>query len=206
MIPFTDAEKEVIARLSVAGGWAHADAAPLKAKMKPYLLRKTSDCCCYCRRSMHQWHGLTIDIEHVLPKAKGKYPQFMFDLRNLSVACKRCNMGIKRQDIGFYLGGGGEADPFQSQYYELIHPNADNIDDHLEFVSLQHNNKLMIKYKVVNGSRKGGYSYAYFKLEKLEVNSFDEAQGLDEVQASSSLPPDFARELEAVLDSIELNA
>jgi hypothetical protein len=202
MISFTDAEKQTALRLSVAGGWDHEDAAPLKAKIKPHLLSRTSRCCCYCRLSMHQWHGLTIDIEHVLPKADGKYPQLMFEPKNLSVACKRCNMGIKRDDTSFYIGSASEAEDFKSSHYTFVHPNLDAIDDHLSFHSQQHNNKLMVKYQVVNDSSKGKKAYEYFKLKDLEVNSFDGAQGLHDVELTDAVPPEVAKEVQACLHSI----
>lgn len=202
MIAFTEEEKTLIAQLSVAGGWDQPQAAPLKKKIKPYLRKRTSDCCCYCRLSMHEWHGLTIDPEHVLPKAAEKFPQYSFELKNLSVSCKRCNMGIKNQDTSFYTGAMNEADPFKSEYYKFIHPNLDMVDDHLRVVSLQINANRMVKYQVVNASAKGKRTYEYFKLQKLELNSFDEAQGLTGVSPSESLPPELAEELKAVLDSI----
>ena len=37
---------------------------------------------------------------------------------------------------------------------------------------------MVVKYEVVNQSRKGLFTYEYFELEKLERNSFDKAQGL----------------------------
>jgi uncharacterized protein (TIGR02646 family) len=203
MIPFTAQEQQLIERLSVVGGWDNDDAKPLKAKIKPYLLARTSNCCCYCRRSMHHWHGITIDIEHVLPKGDGKFPQFTFEIKNLSVSCKRCNMGIKGSKTSFYLGAANEADPFKSEHYEFIHPNLDVVDNHLEFLSVQYNGKIMVMYQVVNASAKGSKTYEYFELRKLELNSFDEAQGLDDVSPSESLPPELARELKVVLGSIQ---
>lgn len=202
MIALTDEEKALIAELSVAGGWDNVVAKPLKKRIKTYLLAKTSHCCCYCRRSLHHWHGLTIDPEHVLPKGNGKFPQFTFELKNLSISCKRCNMGIKRDDTSFYIGTLNEADPFKSEHYEFIHPNLDVANDHLEILTVQYNEKLMIKYEVVGASKKGRYAYEYFELQKLELNSFDEAQGLTEVSPSESLPPELAEELKVVLESI----
>jgi hypothetical protein len=35
----------------------------------------------------------------------------------------------------------------------------------------------MIKYRVLNNSNKGSYTYNYFKLSALEKDSFDKAQG-----------------------------
>jgi uncharacterized protein (TIGR02646 family) len=203
MIVFTADEKKLIASLSIAGGWDNPQANPLKAKIKPHLLAQTANCCCYCRRSMHQWYAMTIDIEHVLPKGNGKFPQFTFEVKNLSVSCKRCNMGIKRSDTSFYIGTADEADSFKSEQYTFIHPNLDVTDDHLGFLSVQYNGKLIIKYQVVNASMKGSATYEYFELRKLELNSFDEAQGLDDVSPSEAMPPELAQELRTVLDSIE---
>jgi len=152
---------------------------------------------------MNGWYNMTIDIEHVLPKGNGMYPQYMFEIKNLSVSCKRCNMGIKRSDTSFYLAAAGEADPFKSEHYEFIHPNLDVADDHLGFLCVQYNGKLMVKYQVVNASAKGSETYDYFELQKLELNSFDEAQGLADVSPSESLPPALAQELKIVLDSLQ---
>lgn len=203
MTAFTDEELQLAAQLSIPGGWDKAEAKPLKDKIKPVLLAKTSHCCCYCRRSMHGWHGLTIDIEHVLPKGNGKFSKYTFELRNLSVSCKRCNMSIKGSDTSFYSADFNEPDPFKSEHYKFIHPNLDNIDDHLEFVSEQHNAKIMVKYSIAVGSHKGNYAYQYFKLEKLEINSFDDAQDLPVVLPSEALPPDIAMEIAEVVDSAE---
>lgn len=206
MTAFTDEELQLAAQLSIPGGWDMEEAKPLKDKIKPVLLAKTSHCCCYCRRSMHGWHGLTIDIEHVLPKGNGNFPQYTFELRNLSVSCKRCNMSIKKSDISFYSAGANEPNPFKSEHYKFIHPNLDNIDDHLEFISEQRNAKIMIKYFIAGDSHKGNYAHKYFRLEKLEINSFDDAQDLTVVLPSESLPQDIATELVEVLDSAEAPA
>lgn len=200
MIKFSDLEKTLISTLSVAGGWDDKRAKSLKRKIKSYLLPKTSNCCCYCRRSMHQWHGLTIDVEHVLPKES--YPKYTFNLTNLSVSCKRCNMGIKGRDVSFFLSAKDESNPFRSELYKIIHPNFDSINQHLIFFCVQHNEKLMMKYWVMRGSKKGGETYAYFKLKNVETNSFDEAQGLEAVVPSETLPDGFAQELGKVLEAI----
>jgi len=202
MIQFTPEEQQLMARLSIVGGWDEDEATPLKAKIKPFLLQRTVQCCCYCRRSMHGWHTMTIDVEHVLPKGNGHFPQFTFEIRNLSTSCKRCNMGIKRSDISFYLGGAGQADPFRSEYYEFIHPNLDVANDHLKIVALQVNDKTMVKYQIIDGSAKGNSTYHYFELDKIETNSFDEAQGLAELSVSEALPAVVSQELKAVLDTI----
>lgn len=187
MIIFTNDELDLIARLNIVGGWEAEESEQLKRKIKPFLLNKTSDCCCYCRRSMRAWHSITIDIEHVLPKGRGNFPQFTFEIKNLSVSCKRCNMQIKKSDTSFYTGLFDDANPFKSEYYKFVHPNLDEIDRHLSIRIEQVNTKQLIKYCVINASAKGQSSYDYFKLEKIEINTFDEAQGLDNAEPSDVL-------------------
>jgi hypothetical protein len=197
---FTDEELSLIKRISVADGWDDKDAQPLKGKIKPYLLALTSHRCCYCRLSMHEWHGLTIDIEHVLPKGAKYYPQFMFELKNLSVSCKRCNMGIKRDDVSFYIAAPGEVDPFKSEHYTFVHPNLDVPDQHLACFSAQFNEMRLVKYYVLRQSPKGNATYEYFKLSEVEVNSFDRAQGLVTSEPSESFPAGIHRDLRAIVD------
>jgi hypothetical protein len=204
-MPFTPEEQQLATRLSVVGGWDKIEAGSLKTKLKTHFLTKTCHCCCYCLRSMYQWHSITIDVEHVLPKGSGKFPQFTFEVRNLSVACKRCNMGIKGSDTSFYLGATNDPNPFRSELYEFIHPNLDTASQHLEFWSAQHNAKFMVKYQVLNDSTKGKATYEYFKLQRLEVNSFDEAQGLSAVLPDESIAPEITREILKAVEALEDN-
>ncbi len=191
MIAFTDAEKQTIARLSVAGGWDTGDAVDLKRKIKDHFLGKGVPCCCYCRLSMSAWHRITIDTEHVLPKQR--FPRYTFDVRNLNISCKRCNMGIKGADVSFYLGLPNEADPFKSELYSFIHPNLDDASEHLQVVVLQLDNGLLINY--FPKTPKGHATLEYFRLKEIATNSFSKPQGLEITLPSVTLPPEIFRAL-----------
>ncbi|SFU21011.1 hypothetical protein [Paraburkholderia aspalathi] len=56
---------------------------------------------------------------------------------------------------------------------------------------------VIVKYRVVPESSKGAYTYGYFNLRGLEVDSFDRAQGLD---ASEDLG-EVALEVRSLADS-----
>ncbi|PHR63350.1 MAG: HNH endonuclease [Idiomarina sp.] len=177
---FTDAEKIAMQEASGRGHAAwdrNPDLATLKAKIKSFSLIKTGNRCCYCGRNIHGEFGMVIDIEHILPKSI--YPKYMFRGCNLSVSCKRCNMNIKRSKTDFLSGDGTKKTGklFRSKLYKFIHPNLDKYDSHLLLISSQVGRKVMLKYMVVDESRKGAYTYRYFKLERLEKNNFDMAQG-----------------------------
>jgi hypothetical protein len=198
MIVFTQQERELIDRLSVAGGWDDDEAEGLRRKIKDHFMAVDVPCCCYCRLSMSPWHRITIDVEHVLPKQQ--FPRFTFDPRNLNISCKRCNMEIKGTDIAFYLGQANEAAPFRSQLYSFAHPNLDAPNDHLQILSLQVNAKLLIWY--LRQTPKGEFTYEYFELNEIETNSFTAAQGVTVETPSENLPPQIAQQLRTVLRSV----
>ncbi|MFO4650249.1 HNH endonuclease [Vibrio cholerae] len=177
---FTDLEKRSMQEASIIGhtGWdKNASLISLKDKIKNFGLIKTASRCCYCGRNMHGEFRMNIDIEHILPKSI--FPKQMFKGKNLSVSCKRCNMNIKKSKIDFLEGinSGHTGTLLRSRYYKIIHPNLDNYDAHLLLITWQVGRKVMLKYSVVNRSSKGAFTYEYFKLDRLEKNNFDMAQG-----------------------------
>jgi hypothetical protein len=197
MIEFEQNELDLIRRLSVPGGWDVIEAAPLKRKIKDYFLGQGNAPCCYCGLSMSPWHRITIDIEHVLPK--GRFPEYTFEIKNLNISCKRCNMTIKGEKVSFYLGISGKDDPFKSELYTFLHPNFDDRRDHLRTVNFQVDEDLLIKYCVLAGSAKGEATYEFFRLSELEINTFDRAQGNTAEARLDDLPPEIAEAVRALL-------
>jgi hypothetical protein len=170
----------------------------LKYKIKNFGLIKTEDRCCYCGRNIHGEFRMIIDIEHILPKSI--FPKYMFKGKNLSASCKRCNMNIKKSKIDFLNVAFSKQTGtlLRSRYYKIVHPNLDKYDSHLLLISGQVGRKVMLKYSVVNESDKGAFTYDYFKLDLLEKNNFDIAQGNQE-----RLEVDNP-ELQAAFDAIAL--
>lgn len=197
MINFEQNELDLIRRLSVPGGWDADDAAPLKRKIKNYFLGRGTAPCCYCGLSMFQRHRITIDIEHVLPK--GRFPEYTFEVKNLNVSCKRCNMTIKGEKVSFYLGTSGEDNPFKSELYTFLHPNFDVRQDHMRTVNIQVDDDLLIKYSVLSGSAKAEATYQFFRLWELEVNTFNRAQGDSGEARIDGLPPEIAKAVRLLL-------
>lgn len=162
-----------------AGGkiWENELLDSFKRKIKDYNRYLQSEQCCYCRRSLADEFNMVIDIEHVLPKRHFKH--FMFDTFNLSVSCKRCNMEIKREDISFVTDVIAiNLDPKNKHLYKLIHPNLDDYFDHIKYYVETVNAKTIVKYKIVDSSIKGEFTYNYFELSEIESKSLDQAQGI----------------------------
>ena len=156
----------------------------LKKRIFAFHFERQGQLCCYCRCDLHGHTRIDVDIEHILPKKRFK--AHMFDIWNLSVACKRCNMSIKRQDTRFLVEHTYMVSRLQaSEAYLFIHPNFDHSDDHLSRQAVQCDSKRLIKYVIKNDSAKGAFTYDYFRLKELEIDSFDAAQRHEPAEARS---------------------
>lgn len=168
----------VKAALATAKPWEvdNPDIAAVKAQIRVFHLARQSDTCCYCKESLHGHSPFKIDREHVLPKAK--YTAFTYEIWNLSVSCKRCNLELKREGDTFVVNTTSSA-PFQtSANYRIIHPNYDRWTKHLDRKMKQSNQAVMIKFRIKAGSAKGWYTYNFFRLNELEADTFDRGQGI----------------------------
>lgn len=161
--------------------WNNILVKDFKSRVKEYYRKIENEQCCYCKKNFQGEFSMVIDIEHILPKGKPEFRNLMFVLTNLNIACKRCNMKIKGTKTDFIFDINTTANNHtDSDNYKFIHPNVDNYFDHLSVYNHSENNKKLIKYKVIADSSKGKYTYKYFKLNELEVDCINQAQGLVE--------------------------
>jgi len=182
--------------------WSDPSLSDLKRKIKDYLRQRQDECCCYCSRNIDDEFNMVLDIEHIIPKSKIKTE--MFEMSNLAVSCKRCNMRIKGEDVSFINGDfnsfkqGG--DYYHSGSYKFIHPNLDSWDDNLIYNVAQQNRRKVVYYQVVDGSAKGIFAKEYFELDKIQVNTFDEAQ--DAIGRKEPLDPAIAQAFSKLLSTM----
>ena len=180
---YSAAESEIIATaMTLLRPWDCATIEKIKQRIKAFHLQLGENLCCYCYRDVQGEFSMVLDIEHILPKRH--YKPLTFDIRNLSVACKWCNMKIKRDDLDFLRLPVNVEDIEDGDKYKIIHPNIDERDAHLVRIVLQRNAKKIVKYTVVGNSAKGKFSYKYFQLQDFEVDSFDSAQGANQASAT----------------------
>lgn len=175
---FTKGEIDTIKEAIADGGdvWNNDKLADVKRKIKTHYRNLSQiEACCYCRRDFRDEHNIVIDIEHVLPKSR--YSEFMFEMENLNISCKRCNMKIKGEKHDFVVDVATIRNDFKiSKQYKFIHPNFDVYTDNLDHVSFTMNNSKLVKF--TKKSDKGEYTFNYFQLDKIEVNTFNAAQGI----------------------------
>lgn len=148
------------------------DVKDVKRRIKDFHLALNGHVCCYCQRDLTGEFQMVMDVEHILPSSKFK--GLTFEIWNLSASCKRCNMLIKREHIDFL--NLDEPNFFRSGHYEFVHPNLDEIYHYILRFVTQVGQHRLVKY-LFKADTKGEYTYWYFHLDKLETDSFDEAQG-----------------------------
>ncbi len=181
-LKLTQDEKDAIVKaLTSENPWDETDEAvkTAKNKLRDLHLLRHADTCCYCRTNLHGGGRFMIDREHILPKGRAAYRPFCFEVWNISISCKRCNMELKWEYDDYVVDKVTVAEYQKGENYLLIHPNFDLWEQHISRESQQVNRQVLVKYTVAEGSEKGKFTYDYFDLKGLEVNSFDQGQGIE---------------------------
>ncbi|OCK45304.1 hypothetical protein BA766_19295 [Stenotrophomonas maltophilia] len=186
-LEFTDAEKVLIDSAWLDGvlDWSSKSLMPIRSKIRTHHRLLQKDSCCYCRKDFADDHPLAVDIEHILPKSK--YKGLAICRVNLSVACKRCNMQIKKDRQDFIIGGtdfSSEDEVSDSGRYSIIHPNLDVYADHIGVKFIKLEELLLRRYVKVDSSLKAQYTIEYFDLRSLEVDELDGLQGIEGIDGS----------------------
>ena len=181
-----DAEETAVIALAIASKkpWdfvpgSAAEIALLKSAKDKILilhLERHGWTCCYCRTNLKGAGPFMTDREHILPKGKPAYAKLSYALWNLAAACKRCNIQFKRSGDGFVIDSSDANALLASENYRFVHPNFDCWDDHLTRIAFQVNAKNIVKiYRKTTD--KAAYTYDFFNLQDLEIDSFNIAQG-----------------------------
>lgn len=162
------------------------DMTRLRKTLREYLLPRLKFRCCYCQQRKTERHGLTWDIEHIAPKSL--YPQFLFDLNNLAISCKECNIAKGEKNT---LSGNFRAKyPDNGGGFSIIHPYFDTYSDHIEIVRCGDQQT----YRVKNAN-KGKSTYMMcdlirFDFAYAEWESFGDAVTQSLLESIDSLGPE----------------
>lgn len=99
----------------------------IKKHIKDHYLKTQEYKCCYCQQEIKVEHNGAWDTDHVIPKST--HPQFMFEERNLCVACKDCN--IIKSSANVLSNPKRKSFPEESAAYIIYHPHFDAYSDHI---------------------------------------------------------------------------
>jgi hypothetical protein len=102
-------------------------------------------------------------------------------------------MEIKKSDTSFIVNiPAMGTNYYQSNNYHLVHPNLDVYTDHIILKNTRRGNSIFIKY-VLKNNLKAQYTYNYFKLKELEIDTIKLAQGVKASTLLNSNIPELIR-------------
>src|SRR5690554_1627034 len=181
--------------------WDNPLIKPFKRKVKDHF-RSIKNECCYCKKNFTGEFNMVIDIEHILPKSR--FEDLMFTVFNLNIACKRCNMNVKKEKVDFLIDLAlTRANPQDPSLYKFIHPNFDIDDQHVNYIFNIDNQKKVIKVIVVGESNKGKFTYDYFRLNELEIDTLNQAQGAKKKEElTDQIDPEIKSQLENIFKQL----
>lgn len=101
--------------------------AKVKKVIKDHYLKVQDYRCCYCRQRIVVSHNSAWDTDHIIPK--DTHPAFMFEPRNLCVACKDCN--LLKHNKSVLKNQNRKRFPGAPKDYSIVHPHFHNYADHI---------------------------------------------------------------------------
>lgn len=133
-IAYSPEEQQLIAAILEttnlsATNWGEERLNALRQHIKKHYIYQQDFRCCYCRQLMYAEHGRPWDVEHII--AMSLKPKFMFEPRNLAVACIECNQEKRAKPV---TDGKRVGFPSAAASYKIVHPHFDLWEDHIELV------------------------------------------------------------------------
>lgn len=107
----------------------------VRSSLRDHYLREQKFRCAYCRMEKKERHGMTWDVEHIIPKAT--HPQFLYEPKNLAMACKECNLAKKDKEVLVRPRRAIREYPVDKDEFKIVHPHFDKYSDHFEIISVQ---------------------------------------------------------------------
>ncbi|PPJ41269.1 MULTISPECIES: hypothetical protein [unclassified Pseudoxanthomonas] len=101
------------------------DQSAIKARFKKSCMKLQGLRCCYCQKYSNTINSSQWDLEHVL--SEDDYPQFFTVDGNLAIACKKCNLAKRNQDVLVQSHPRPPVSlPSNSIHYSIPHPRIDD--------------------------------------------------------------------------------
>ncbi|MFQ3194714.1 MAG: hypothetical protein ACI9N3_001542 [Colwellia sp.] len=140
-VSFDKAQLELIESIISDANFKHTDwnkdvcgleLQSLRKHIRNHYRVQQSGKCAYCRKDISVQSALNCHVEHIAPKSK--HEKFMFEPKNLCIACADCNV-IKNENDTINLLKGGKARaryPSSATAFKIVHPHFDNWDENIE--------------------------------------------------------------------------
>jgi len=110
--------------------WNNEEFVSIKTGIKNHYKIVQNYACPYCKVVYPITHGMFWDIEHII--AKSNKPQFMFEPKNLCVACKDCNGAKSSKEV--LVNPSRVTFPVIDSDYKIVHPHFDKYEQHINAI------------------------------------------------------------------------
>ncbi|MFM0218122.1 HNH endonuclease [Paraburkholderia caledonica] len=140
--------------------WSSADLEPLRSFIRRHYRKVQKGRCAYCRRDVSLTSAANCHVEHIAPKSK--YPQFIFEPKNLCVVCADCNEIKREQEVSQIEPDtvtprkNRKAYPQSSNGFLIVQPHYDEYDEHI----------LIYRGFYIDRSAKGHFTIGACKLNR----------------------------------------
>lgn len=128
----TKEDQEIIEKVSKGNPdkdqWDDSRLKSFKERVKDYYDGLQNQKCAYCRMDVSTATGY-YHIEHIAPKSS--YPQWMYDPRNLCLACPYCNSAKNDKEV---LSRPCQELPTESNAYIIVNPHLDKYFDQITVI------------------------------------------------------------------------
>lgn len=164
----------------------------IKKIIKGNLNRLQGHFCAFCGLDLRTRGA---QIEHIAPKAPHLYPQFMWEPKNLILACPLCNGFAKKST---YDSISTLDTRYSNCHFKIVHPYFDNPTHHFRYVmDPQTNLAYLITIQDIGGvpSPKGKQSILLFGLDLPDMT---EERYKDALAQSQPVRPDFEKLIDEV--------
>lgn len=116
--------------------WSCDELEAIRSAIRNHYKNEQRGQCAYCRNPVSIHDAMNCHVEHIAPKSK--YPQFMFEPKNLCVICSDCNSIKRNQEVmqeepdPVVNGRNRRRYPRASSSFFIVHPHFDRWDDHIQ--------------------------------------------------------------------------
>lgn len=116
-------------RRDLAGAWIGWESRTGSRKtfvddLRTWAEANQSDRCAFCLLSITPTARREADLDHVVPKASGMYPEWTYEALNLVLACSWCNRRIKKAE-DFMLLPKPHVEKYRHVALRIVHPYLD---------------------------------------------------------------------------------
>ncbi len=116
--------------------WGDSELEVVRVSIRNFYRIQQGGNCVYCQKPVPIRSARGSDVEHIAPKSI--YPQFLFEPRNLCVACTDCNEAKREKEVFAKPKNNPKRYPTTGGAFKIVHPHFDDYSEHIQILAGGH--------------------------------------------------------------------